>query len=159
MKLTFLTCLLVFNFFGSAPRLPVGDSWQNGKVVKIVDGDTFDMLTKEKKNLRIRMNGIDCPERKQDFYQSAKNALANYIFNKEVRILITGYDRNKRAIAMVYQNGENVNLAMIRNGYAWHFKKYSTDTSFANAEQQARLAKRGLWQMDHPIAPWDFRKK
>jgi endonuclease YncB( thermonuclease family) len=128
-------------------------------VVKIIDGDTFDILTKEKKTFRIRMNGIDSPERRQDFYQSAKNALAGYIFNKDVKLFITGHDRNKWAIAMVYQNGDNVNLAMIRSGFAWHFKKYSTDTSFAKAEQQARLAKRGLWSKDHPIAPWEFRRK
>jgi len=159
MKLVLFTCFLLFNIPEAHQQSPLNTPNQNGKVVKIIDGDTFDILTKEKKTLRVRMNGIDCPERKQDFYQSAKNALSGYIFNKEVKLSITGYDRNKRAIAMVYHNGDNINLAMIRSGFAWHFKKYSTDTSFAKAEQQARLARKGLWSMDHPVAPWEFRKK
>ena len=158
MKLVLFACLLIFHT-QEPPRLSIKIPTKNAKVVKIIDGDTFDILTNEKKTIRIRMNGIDCPERKKDFYQSAKNALSGYIFNKEVNLFITGYDRNKRAIAMVYHNGDNINLAMIQNGYAWHYKKYSTDTTYAKAEQQARLAKKGLWQMDHPAAPWDFRKK
>ena len=159
MKLMLFFFLLLFNKLDSFQQSPVYDKEQTGKVIKIVDGDTFDLLTEEKSTLRIRMNGIDCPERKQDFYQSAKNALAGYIFNKEVKLVITGRDRNKRIIATVYCNGENINLAMIQNGYAWHYKKYSTDSVYAKAEQQARIARKGLWRMDHPIAPWDFRKK
>jgi micrococcal nuclease len=159
MRLIFFTCFLLTNSGQALWQSPFNAVEQTGKVIKIVDGDTFDMLTKEKTTLRIRMNGIDCPERKQDFYQSAKNALAGYVFNKEVKLLITGRDRNKRIIATVYCNGKNINLAMIQNGYAWHYKKYSTDTVYEKAEQQARLARRGLWRMDHPVAPWDFRKK
>jgi micrococcal nuclease len=159
MKLILFTFLLLFSSRGSLLQSPVNNHEQTGKVIKIVDGDTFDLLTKEKNTLRIRMNGIDCPERRQDFYQSAKNALAGYIFNKEVTLFITGRDRNKRAIATVYYNGENVNLSMIKNGYAWHYKKYSTDTTYAKAEQEARLARKGLWRMNNPVAPWDFRKK
>lgn len=157
MKIVILSLLLVLSQPGK--QLTLSDSIeQSGKAIKIVDGDTFDLLTEEKKTLRIRMNGIDCPERKQDFYRSAKNALSNYIFNKEVNLVINGHDRNKRIIATVFYNGENINLAMIRNGYAWHYKKYSTDTSFAEAEKQARLNKKGLWSMKSPVAPWEFRK-
>jgi micrococcal nuclease len=159
MKLTLFTFLLLFNSQELLQQSSVNNPEQTGKVIKIIDGDTFDMLTKEKNTLRIRMNGIDCPERKQDFYQSAKNALAGYIFNKEVKLFITGRDRSKRIIATVYCNGENINLAMIKNGYAWHYKKYSTDSVYAEAEQQARFARKGLWRMEHPVAPWNFRKK
>lgn len=91
------------------------------------------------------MNGIDCPERNQDFYKVSKNALADYIFRKDVRLVTTGRDRNKRAIAIVFCNGENINLvppqAGIRNGFAWQYKKYSTDTNFEKAEMQARIDK------------------
>jgi len=159
MKLILFIGFLLTNSGKDLWLSPFNAPEHTGKVIKIVDGDTFDMLTKEKTSVRVRMNGIDCPERKQDFYQSAKNALAGYVFNKEVTLLITGRDRNKRIIATVYCSGENINLAMIQNGYAWHYKKYSTDTVYAKAEQQARLALKGLWRMDHPVAPWDFRKK
>ncbi len=157
MRLILLVLLLFFNCVEAQNKLTVNDTGQTGTVVKIIDGDTFDLLTKEKKTIRVRMNGIDCPERKQDFYKVSKNALADYIFKKEIRLLITGRDRNKRTIAIVYYNGININLAMIRNGYAWHYKKYSADTTFAEAEKKARARKKGLWQMNNPVPPWEFR--
>jgi micrococcal nuclease len=157
MKLVILSLLLLLSQPGKQLTLS-NRIEQSGKAIKIVDGDTFDLLTEEKKTLRIRMNGIDCPERKQDYYQAAKNALSNYIFNKEMSLVTNGHDRNKRVIATIFCNGENINLAMIRSGYAWHYKKYSADTSFAEAEKQARLNKKGLWSMNNPVAPWEFRK-
>ncbi|MES1217719.1 MAG: thermonuclease family protein, partial [Bacteroidota bacterium] len=120
---------------------------------------TFDVLTKENGTIRIRMNGIDCPEKKQDYYQVAKDALGSFIFKKEVHLVTFGNDRYKRTIANVFINGENINLLMIKNGYAWHYKKYSSDLAFANAENEARDAKRGLWKMKDPVAPWDFRHR
>lgn len=132
---------------------------QNGKTIRIVDGDTFDLLTKDKKVIRIRMAGIDAPERKQDYYQSAKNTLSGFIFSRDVEFVRTGYDRNKRTIAMVFCDGKNINLAMIKSGQAWHYTRYSADTSFANAERQARLEKRGLWRKPAPVAPWSFRSR
>lgn len=154
MKLFLFGCLF---FLGYTDNKDIAE--QHGTVIKIVDGDTFDLLTKDKKTLRVRMYGIDCPEKKQDFYQSAKQALASYIFKKNVQLKITGYDRNRRAIAVVYCNGQNINLAMIKNGFAWHFSKYSSDTNFARAQKQARKAKAGLWKKSGPIAPWEFRKR
>ena len=130
-----------------------------GTVVKIVDGDTFDLLTTENNTVRIRMNGIDCPERKQDFYQVAKDALATYIFKNKVQLITFGKDRYGRVLATVFSNGQNINLAMVRDGYAWHFKKYSSDSSLAKAENEAMEAKKGLWKMANPIAPWDYRYK
>jgi len=159
MKWILFICLFFFNGAEAQNKLLVKSAEQAGTVVKIIDGDTFDLLTDEKNTIRVRMNGIDCPERKQDFYKVSKDALAGYIFQKEVRLINTGRDRNKRTIAIVFCNEENINLAMIRNGYAWHYKKYSADSSFAKAEKQARTAKKGLWQMDNPVAPWEFRKK
>lgn len=130
-----------------------------GKVIKIVDGDTFDMLIENKTTMRIRMNGIDCPERRQDYYQVCKDALGEYIFGKEIFIITQGTDRYKRTIARVYIGKEYINLKMIANGYAWHYKKYSSDIMMAQAESAARSRKAGLWAMLNPMAPWDFRRQ
>jgi micrococcal nuclease len=130
-----------------------------GKVIKIVDGDTFDILTENQIIIRIRMNGIDCPERRQDYYQVCKDALGDYIFGKEVTLTTYGTDRYKRTIAEVYFGNEDINLKMITNGYAWHYKKYSSDAKMAEAEVVARNHKYGLWAMINPVAPWDFRSK
>lgn len=135
------------------------DNQISGTVIKIVDGDTFDILTQQNQTIRIRMNGIDCPEKKQDYYSVAKTKLGDYIFNKVVEIITFGKDRYKRTIANVFVDNKNINVAMVRNGYAWHYKKYSTDPILAEAEKEARLSKRGLWAKSNPIPPWEFRHK
>jgi micrococcal nuclease len=128
------------------------------KVIKIVDGDTFDVLTQSNEVIRIRMNGIDCPERRQDYYQVCKDALSNYIFGCDVQLTVHGKDRYKRTIADVFYQNKNINLLMIRNGFAWHYKKYSPDAEMAKAEVKARGEGIGMWKIKQPVAPWDFRK-
>ena len=130
----------------------------NGKVIKIVDGDTFDLLTESNTTIRIRLNAIDCPERKQDYYQVCKDALAGYISGKDVQLITHGKDRYTRTIADVFYNNENINLNMVRYGFAWHYKKYSSNPVMAKAEKDARKSKIGLWQMKDPVAPWEFRR-
>ena len=157
MKAILLYSLMLLSC--TAKNTTIGkDNSINGKVIKIVDGDTFDILTDNNITIRIRMNGIDCPERKQDYYQVCKDALAEYIFKKNVNLITYGKDRYNRTIADVFYNKQNINLAMIKNGFAWHYKKYSSDPVMAKAEQDARVAKIGLWQMGNAIAPWDYRK-
>ncbi len=129
-----------------------------GKAVKIVDGDTFDLLVNGNTTYRIRLKDIDTPERGQDYYQVAKQALADYLFGQEVKVTFEKRDRNNRIIGAVYNGNALVNMLMVQEGYAWHFKKYSSDVRFAYAEVQAKKAKRGLWSLPNPIAPWDFRK-
>jgi micrococcal nuclease len=129
-----------------------------GKVIKIVDGDTFDMLIKNNTTIRVRMNGIDCPEKKQAFYSNSKKTLSVYIFGKNVKVISTSKDKYKRILGVVFLNKKNVNLQMVANGFAWHFKKYSSDIILAKAEINAKSKKLGLWQLPNPISPWDFRK-
>ena len=140
--------------------------WQNafcqkivtqGKVIKIIDGDTFDLLLKDNSTIRIRMNGIDCPEKGQPYYKNAKQGLAGFIFGKEVSIISTGKDRYKRTLADVYVGNDFINLKMIVAGFAWHFKKYSKNKTLAAAEVQAKSNNIGLWSLPSPVAPWDFR--
>lgn len=129
-----------------------------GKVIYIVDGDTFDLLTADTVKIRIRLNGIDCPERKQDYYQVCKDALSRYIFGKNITLITHGRDQWKRVIADVYVNKEYINLKMIENGFAWHYIKYSKDKSLAKAEEKAKKNKLGIWKMNNPRAPWNYRK-
>jgi micrococcal nuclease len=154
----FLLYTFFFLNFSANNFVPQKELSLNGKVIKIVDGDTFDVLTDAQTTIRIRMNGIDCPERKQDYYQVCKDALSGYIFGKKVHLITHGKDRYTRTIADVFYKKENINLAMIKNGFAWHYKKYSSDPEMAKAEINARAAKIGLWQMNNAIAPWNFRK-
>ncbi len=130
-----------------------------GKVIKIADGDSFTLLTENKKQIKIRMYGIDAPERKQAFYQKAKNNLARYIFKKKVTIQIKSTDQYQRIVGVVFLNDTlNINLQMIKDGYAWHYKKYSTDQVMAKAEKEAKQNKLGLWKENHPLPPWEWRR-
>lgn len=130
----------------------------SGKVIKIVDGDTYDLLLDNLTTKRIRMEGIDAPEKGMPFYQAAKNNLGKLCFGQVVKIELTNTDKYGRAIAKTYlANGNELGLLMVEAGFAWHFKKYSSDIKLANAENEARNRKIGIWSEAHPIAPWDVR--
>ena len=129
------------------------------KVVGIKDGDTFKVLYNNSE-ITIRLNHIDCPEKNQPYGKNAKWKASELCFGKIVKIVSNGKkDRYKRLIAEVYFNNININKELVKNGLAWHFKKYSSDVEYAKIERQARKSKVGLWKEKNPIAPWDWRKK
>jgi micrococcal nuclease len=130
------------------------------KVVGVVDGDTFDVFDIEKKSAsRIRMNGIDAPERGMPYNKKAKQYLSNLIFGKEVVLQFLDEDRNGRLIAKTIINDNvDVSLEMIKAGYAWHFKEFSDDELYAYWETVAKQNKIGLWQESNPLSPWEVRK-
>lgn len=136
-------------------------SWadaQSGKVVGIKDGDTVEVLFGQKTET-IRLSDIDAPEKAQPFGTVARKKLSNLVFGKTVQVKALPHrDRNGRLIAEIRCQGQNVNLLMVASGLAWHFKKYSTKEVYAQAERVARRQRRGLWQDDDPIAPWEWRR-
>jgi len=130
------------------------------KVIGITDGDTMEILY-QNKPLKIRLAHIDCPEKRgsQPYGNDAKAALSKLCFGQQVKVYAQNYDRYKRLIAVVVNvRKQIVNQEMIKLGMAWHFKKYSKDTVYAQLEVQARRKKTGLWKDAQPIAPWDWRK-
>jgi len=130
-----------------------------GKAVRIVDGDTFDLLV-DKTTYRIRLAGIDAPEKGQDFGSASKQMLGALCAGEVLTVVVTDTDRNKRRIAEVYTAGKKwINKEMIAKGMAWHFKQYSTNKELAAAQQQARKQAIGLWSISNPVAPWEWRKK
>jgi micrococcal nuclease len=142
--------LFLFTFLTSTQTL-------TGSVIKIIDGDTFDLLSNGTV-YRVRLNGIDCPERKQAYYQEAKDALGALCHQQQVTVKYNSRDRNGRLLGDVYINRRHLNLLLVQQGLAWHFKKYSTDKQLAAAELQARKEKRGLWKEPNAVAPWEWRK-
>ncbi len=105
------------------------------------------------------MEGIDAPERGMPFYKVAKDYLGKLCFAQTVRIEPSGIDRYGRTVAKTYElNGDELGLLMIKAGYAWHFKKYSSDLQYEKAEVEARNTKSGLWADVTPVAPWEWRK-
>lgn len=132
---------------------------QTYKVIGIKDGDTVSLLV-DGKPQSVRLAHIDCPEKKQPFGTKAKEMLSRLCFGKYVKLAGGGKaDRNKRLIAeLILPNGINVNKTMVKNGLAWHYKRYSKDESYAKLEIEAKKKKLGLWKEKNQIAPWNWRK-
>ncbi|WP_083760678.1 thermonuclease family protein [Robiginitalea biformata] len=130
-----------------------------GRVVGITDGDTFTLLKHDSTTVKIRLASIDCPERKQAYSAKAKEFVSNAIFGKEVRVEIQSFDRYRRAIALVYYGRKCLNEELLKNGFAWHYKKYSKDARLQSMEDKARKLRRGLWADAHPVAPWNWRER
>jgi micrococcal nuclease len=129
-----------------------------GKVVSIADGDTFTMVV-NKQQIKIRLHGIDCPEKGQDFSQAAKEFLSDYVFDKVVSVRTKSKDRYRRVIGIVTVDGKNVNEKLLEAGLAWHYKKYDKNPAWAQLEEIARKNKRGLWAHPSAVPPWEWRKR
>ncbi len=130
------------------------------KVIRIIDGDTLEVLH-QNKPVKVRLAHIDCPENKgsQPFGQQAKKNLSDLCFEQMVVILGEKMDRNGRIIAVVVNKSKQiVNLELVKQGLAWHFKKYSHNPVYAKLELEARRNKVGLWQDPKAIPPWLWRK-
>ena len=128
-----------------------------GKVISIADGDTFTLLV-ENRQIKIRLHGIDCPEKGQDFYQAAKQFLSDKIFNKNVLVMSKGKDRYGRTVGLVLVDGINVNEELLKAGLAWHYKRYDRNPSWEELEHQARIKKKGIWSQPNPGTPSEWRK-
>ena len=131
-----------------------------GLVVGVSDGDTITVLDDmDKGRFRIRLYGIDAPEKKQDFGQKAKQYLSSRLFRKAVVIRYKEIDRYGRIVGKVYLDNEEINVDMLKNGYAWHYKKYDNSEEYSQAEINSREKGIGLWSLKNPVPPWNFRKK
>ena len=155
-KLAFLICIFIISSTAFADTL-------TGKVIKITDGDTVHVLQANHIKEKIRLAGIDAPERKQPHGNKAKQYLASLIGNKLVTVEFSKRDRYGRIVGKIEYKGLDVNLEMVKAGYAWHYKKYQKEQSaddrlsYRVAENNARLHKIGLFQ-DKAIPPWKWRK-
>jgi micrococcal nuclease len=140
------------------PRERSSDRKIVGRVVGVTDGDTITVLDENKKRIKVRLDAIDAPESGQAFGQAAKRALSDMVFGKDVVVIKKKEDRWGRTIGHVIVDGVDTNLAMLAAGAAWHYRHFDQNRRLAEAEREAREAKRGLWQDASPIPPWEWRK-
>jgi endonuclease YncB( thermonuclease family) len=135
----------------------------HGRVVRILDGDTVEVQDSASHTERVRLGGIDAPEKSQPFGAQAKQRMAALSGGQTVAVDWTKRDRNGRIVGKLILNGQDLGLAMVNTGLAWWYRKYADEQSaadqfiYAAAEQTARTAKRGLWAVVDPMAPWDYR--
>lgn len=129
----------------------------SGPVVSVLDGDTLDVLHNGQTE-RIRLNGIDAPEKGQPYGKNAKQFLSGLVGGKTVTIESHRLDRHRRTVAdVLLPDGTNASRELLKAGFAWWYKQYSKDETLGALEQEAREGKRGLWADANPLPPWVYR--
>lgn len=137
---------------------------ENYKVLYVSDGDTIAVKKTENgkttgKLIKVRLFGIDAPELKQDYGYESKQALMNFIKNKDVKIEGKKKDRYGRLIGIIYLNNENINEKMVKTGNAWWYEKYDRkNLKMKQYQENAQKSKLGLFAKKGYVAPWEFRK-
>ena len=128
-------------------------------VVKVSDGDTITVIDAGGNQVRVRLWGIDAPEKAQAFGEASRRQLAAVVAGKDVRLERRGHDRYGRLLAEVYVGDENANLEQVRGGWAWHYAAFARKaTAYAEAEKSARERRCGLWADANPVPPWEWRR-
>jgi len=131
----------------------------SGDVIGVLDGDTIEVLH-NKTPQRIRLYGIDCPEKAQAFGQRAKQATSDLVFAKSVTVEGHGQDKYTRTLGdVLLADGTHVNRELVAQGWCWWYRKFApTNTELEQLEKAARDMRKGLWVDPHPIPPWEWRK-
>ena len=137
--------------------IPVLSFAWSDKCVAVTDGDTIKVMHNGKAE-KIRLYGIDCPEKNQPFGKKAKWFASNLVFKRLVEVKALNKDRYGRTIAWVYVNDTCLNEELLKTGLAWHYKRYSKEKTLSLLEEEARGAKIGLWSDPHSSPPWEWRR-
>ncbi|MEQ1765650.1 MAG: thermonuclease family protein [Pyrinomonadaceae bacterium] len=136
-----------------------------GKVIIVPDGDEVRVKTSDGKAFTVRIHGIDAPESKQDFGNSARKDLEARVLDKDVKVIVHRKDSQGRYMGTVFFEGQDIGVRLLENGSAWHYKRVSGEQSsearvrYAKAELKARESKLGLWASAMPMPPWEFREE
>ena len=139
--------LLIFGILFSQCNSYSQEQESSGKVVGIIDGDTFTLLAPDKQQIKVRLSEVDAPEKDQPFGTLSKQALSDLIFSKDVLVVQDDIDRYERPVVQVYMSNIHVNRKMVQEGMAWVYRQYLKDETLLQDEQTAREAKRGLWSL------------
>ncbi len=131
-----------------------------GRVVGVHDGDTLTLRREGQPQIKVRLAGIDAPELKQPYGQSAKQALSALVFDQVVRVEGGKRDLYGRTLGTVYLDDFNINAALVEEGAAWVYRTYPHDKALLPLEAAAQAERRGLWMLpEQQCPPWRFRKR
>jgi endonuclease YncB( thermonuclease family) len=166
MKTLFAICLLLISHASTAEII-------TGKVIKVTDGDTVDILDANFTKHHVRLNGIDAPEKDQPFGRRAQQKLSELVFGKQVEFDWVKTDHRDRPVGEVYvapvgcstcDKTVDAGFEVVNAGLAWHYKEYQRNQTpedrvkYAEAEDRSRAAQTGLWIDPNPVPPWEWRK-
>ena len=135
----------------------------SGKVIHVADGDTITILDSSNQHLKIRLSGIDAPEKAKAYGQRSKEHLSGLVQGQQVIVETAKKDKYGRHVGHVLINGQDVNLEQLRAGLAWYYREYERELTpdlqknYALAEAEAKDARMGLWSDAQPVPPWQWR--
>ncbi|MDJ8400752.1 thermonuclease family protein [Salmonella enterica] len=144
-----LLCIILFS--GSLCAFEI-----QGTVIRVLDGDTIEVL-QANKPVRVRLENIDAPEKKQAFGNWSANQLKSLISGKTVTVTYTQTDRYGRVLGLVETKHINVNRSQVISGAAWVYERYNTDKALPALQWEAQMHNRGLWADSQPVPPWEWR--
>jgi endonuclease YncB( thermonuclease family) len=130
----------------------------DGRVIRVFDGDTIEVRVGADAR-RIRLSGIDAPERGQPWAERSKQALSRRVYGRDVRVNAVDVDRHGRLVGEVYADGVCVGCELVREGHVWVYRRYTDDPVLIELEAEARAARRGLWGLpaSQTVPPWEWR--
>ena len=127
------------------------------KIKRVVDGDTVHVFYQDEV-YKIRLTEIDAPERDQPYGSNSTEYLKSLLKEGMVDVDISGTDRYGRKLGRLYWRGKDINRELVSAGYAWVYDQYVTDNSFYENQSKAKNTKKGLWEDQNPLEPWNWRK-
>jgi len=136
-----------------------------GRVIGVADGDTITVLDSSKQQHKIRLAGIDAPEKGQAFGFRSKENLARWVYDRDAIIVGNKTDRYGRLVAKVIVDGHDAGLEQVRAGLAWWYRAYAKEQTpddreiYELAEKEAREQKLRLWRDPSPVPPWEWRRQ
>lgn len=131
-----------------------------GICVGVSDGDSLTLELPDGERVRVRLYGIDAPEKDQDFALPARKKLTRLVYDKPVRVEVQDIDKYGRYVGKVYAGARYVNRFMLKEGLAWLYRHYAADDAvLAEAEARARASARGIWTTASPLRPRIFRSE
>lgn len=156
---------IAYNASVSSNAAGIDSNWTRLRAtgVRVIDGDTIEVLQSNGASERVRMSGIDAPESDQLFGKQSTQFLEKCVAGKPITIAYRERDKYQRLIGVVLAGGVDCNYEQVKNGAAWHYKQYQKDQPsgfaepYAAAEAQARNNRKGLWAAENPKAPWEYR--
>lgn len=146
-------------FISCNPPTEKNDETLKGKVISVADGDTVTILADNDEQVRIRLYGIDAPEKGQDFANKSRQFLNDLCYGKTIKVDKKDVDQYNRILGIIYIGDLNINQEMVRNGLAWYYDHYVEDPNLEALEKAAQQQKLNIWSMKNPIPPYEYRKK
>ena len=150
---------------GALWRFSKPESEFDGRVLRVVDGDTVEVMRASSETMSVHLAGIDAPERNQKYGQEAAAVLAGMLAGRTVRVRVLAVDRYKRPIVLLALNGADVAESLVRSGSAWVYRKYLSSlpedmrSRYIAAENEAKSLEAGLWADHNPVPPWEWRHR